>query len=283
MFEVTLHERPEAFLEHAEAWLLEREDHNNLFLSLSYARAETGRVEPGAVWAVVEQGGRLAGCAMRTPPHKVLTTSLIPIAVPSLVRSFAERFERVPAVLGPADSARDFAMEWVSLKGGRWRPGMEQGVYRIDDVVTPRGVPGRVRLATEGEVDLAIAWGEGFATDTGVAFPTAPEVIRSWIESGLLYVWEVDSRPVCITVAHGRTPSAMRIGYVYTPPESRRRGYASALVAAVSRIMLQVGCDFCVLYTDLSNPTSNAIYQRIGYRLIERVRDYDIVLPEVEP
>lgn len=281
MFQVTVHERPGDFLEHAEAWLLEREDHNNLFLSLSYARAETGRVEPGALWVVVEQGGRVAGCAMRTPPHKILITSVTPIAIPSLVRSFAERFDEIPAVLGPDDAAHAFAMEWVSMKGGAWRPGMEQGVYRVDRVDPPAGVPGRVRLATEDEAELAVAWGEGFARDTGVMFPTAPEVIQSWIDNGLLYVWDVDETPVCITVAHGRTPSAMRIGYVYTPPEARRRGYASALVAAVSHIMLHVGCDFCVLYTDLSNPTSNAIYQRIGYRLIERVRDYDIVPPAV--
>jgi predicted GNAT family acetyltransferase len=79
--------------------------------------------------------------------------------------------------------------------------------------------------------------------------------------------------------AHGRTRAGTRIGYVYTPPEARRRGYASALVAEVSQTMLERGCDFCVLYTDMSNPTSNGIYQTIGYRLIEQVRDFDIVPP----
>ena len=279
MVQVTIHERPEAFLAHAETWLLEREDHNNLFLSLSYARAETGRAEPGAIWAVVEQGGVVAGCALRTPPHKVLVTPVAPIGIPSLVRAFADRVEEIPAVLGLTDSAEAFAMEWVAVRGGGWRPGMEQGVYRLDQVEAPDGVGGQMRLARPDELELAIAWGEGFAQDTGVVFPTAKAVVESWINHGLLYMWEDEGVPVSITVAHGRTPVGIRIGYVYTPPEARRRGYASALVAQVSQAMLDDGCNFCVLYTDMSNPTSNGIYQTIGYRLIEQVRDFDIVPP----
>lgn len=279
MFDVTIHRAPGTFLEHAESWLLEREDHNNLFLSLSYARAETGRSEPDAIWAVVEQGGAVAGCAMRTPPHKVLLTDVTPVAVPSLVRAFAREFDTVPAALGPAATAQAFATEWVSLRGGTWQAGMEQGVYRLDRVDMPSGIPGGMRPARLDEVDLAVAWGEGFARDTGVGFPTAPDVIRSWIEHDVLFVWEDDGVPVSVAVAHGRTPHGMRVGYVYTPPESRRRGYASALVAALSQEMLDHGCRFCVLYTDLSNSTSNQIYQAVGYRLIAEVRDYDLIPP----
>ena len=77
-------------------------------------------------------------------------------------------------------------------------------------------------------------------------------------------------------LAQGRTPNGVRVGYAYTPPESRRRGYASACVAEVSRRMLNTGLSFCVLYTDLTNPTSNAIYQRLGYDAIADVRDFDI-------
>jgi hypothetical protein len=78
-------------------------------------------------------------------------------------------------------------------------------------------------------------------------------------------------------VAHGRTPKGARVGYVYTPPESRGRGYASACVAALSQGLLDGGVEFCVLYTDLSNPTSNAIYTRLGYYPIDDVRDIDLV------
>jgi hypothetical protein len=57
---------------------------------------------------------------------------------------------------------------------------------------------------------------------------------------------------------------------VYTPPELRGRGYASALTAHVSAEQLAAGRSFCFLYTDLANPTSNRIYVALGY---ERVCD----------
>ena len=80
-------------------------------------------------------------------------------------------------------------------------------------------------------------------------------------------IWE-DGEPVSFTGFGGPTASGIRIGPVYTPQHLRRRGYATALVAEVSRDLLARGHRFCFLYTDLANPTSNAIYQGIGYRLV---------------
>ena len=81
-----------------------------------------------------------------------------------------------------------------------------------------------------------------------------PEVERTWV------------RPVAMAAAVGPTPGGIRISAVYTPPAERRRGYATALVAALGRAQLEVGRRFCLLDTDLANPTSNAVYRRIGYR-----------------
>jgi predicted GNAT family acetyltransferase len=69
----------------------------------------------------------------------------------------------------------------------------------------------------------------------------------------------------------GATPSGIRIGPVYTPPELRGRGYASALVAELTRRLIAGGRQFCFLFTDLANPTSNSIYQRVGYRPVTDV------------
>jgi predicted GNAT family acetyltransferase len=60
----------------------------------------------------------------------------------------------------------------------------------------------------------------------------------------------------------------VRIGPVFTPPESRRHGYAGAVTAAISRAARELVGEV-LLFTDLSNPTSNAIYQRIGYRPVQ--------------
>jgi predicted GNAT family acetyltransferase len=154
---------------------------------------------------------------------------------------------------------------------------MAQGIYRLDAVTRPPPAPGSARPAEEEDVNLVMEWGEGFARDSGVGFPPGREPVLHWIERGALYVWEDEGEPVSVTVAHGRTGRSVRIGYVYTPPGRRGRGYASALVAEVSQRMLDDGCEHCVLYTDLANPTSNGIYRRLGYRLLEEVRDYDVV------
>ena len=167
-------------------------------------------------------------------------------------------------------------MAWVERRGGGWRPGVEMRIYRLDAVTPPEGVPGALREATADDLELAVAWGEGFARDAGMQFAVEEQAVRRWLNRGELFIWE-DGEPRTITVAQGRTPGGVRVGYVYTPPEARRRGYASACVAAVSQRMLDGGCTFCVLYTDLSNPVSNAIYSRLGYRPLVDVRDYDLV------
>jgi len=61
------------------------------------------------------------------------------------------------------------------------------------------------------------------------------------------------------------TEKGMTVGGVYTPPELRGKGYATSCVAELSRHILQSGKEFCTLYTDLANPTSNSIYKKIGY------------------
>jgi predicted GNAT family acetyltransferase len=90
--------------------------------------------------------------------------------------------------------------------------------------------------------------------------------------AGIL-LWEEDGEPVSLAGWGGPTPNGVRVGPVYTPPELRGRGYATALTAELSQRLLdgrlfEGGRRFCFLYTDLANPTSNAIYERIGYRRV---------------
>jgi predicted GNAT family acetyltransferase len=92
------------------------------------------------------------------------------------------------------------------------------------------------------------------------------------IEEGRLFFWD-DSGPVSMAGLTRPTPHGISVSFVYTPPELRGRGYASAVVGRLSQRCLEEGRDFCTLYTDLSNPTSNSIYQRIGYRALADVTD----------
>jgi predicted GNAT family acetyltransferase len=72
----------------------------------------------------------------------------------------------------------------------------------------------------------------------------------------------------------GVAQSITRINLVYTPPDRRRRGYATAAVAALTQQLLNSGSRYCCLYTDLANPTSNSVYRRIGYRPVCDIDQY---------
>ena len=88
---------------------------------------------------------------------------------------------------------------------------------------------------------------------------------------GAWLLWD-DGGPVSLAAYGNPTPTGTRVGPVYTPPEHRGRGYATSLVADLTAERLAAGLGFCFLFTDLANPTSNAIYARIGY---EPVADWD--------
>jgi predicted GNAT family acetyltransferase len=94
------------------------------------------------------------------------------------------------------------------------------------------------------------------------------------IEDRSAWFWETDGQRVSLAVAVGPTPNGIRIGRVYTPPERRGHGYASNLVAQLSAQLLAQGKKFCYLFTDIANPTSNSIYQKIGYRAVSDLTSY---------
>jgi predicted GNAT family acetyltransferase len=156
---------------------------------------------------------------------------------------------------------------------------MRQGVYALQQVEPPPTVAGSARVATEEDHELAVRWWIAFAEEAlhegGPGRERAEEMIEfrlSSRSSGIL-IWEDGEQTVSIAGWGGATPNGIRIGPVYTPPELRGHGYATALTAELSQRLLdgrlfEGGRRFCFLYTDLANPTSNAIYERIGYRRV---------------
>jgi hypothetical protein len=129
-----------------------------------------------------------------------------------------------------------------------------------------------MRVAGSGDALLLRDWFHRFVDEAGIGPPDVDAEVRSLVDSGSAFLWD-DDGPVCMTVAKGPTPNGIRIGYVYTPPMRRKRGYASALVAGVSQRMIDEGRRFCFLYTDLANPTSNEIYRRLGYEQVATAGD----------
>ncbi len=78
-------------------------------------------------------------------------------------------------------------------------------------------------------------------------------------------LWNDDGSPVSMAMLRAPSAGVSRIGPVFTPPGSRGHGYGSAVTAAAAQLARDAGVDDVVLFADLANPTSNAIYQRIGF------------------
>jgi predicted GNAT family acetyltransferase len=227
--------------------------------------------DPPLLITVADTHGELVGAAVRTPPRSLLLADA-PAEVALTIADFVARMRtagvpvaELPGVVGPVAAAEAFAIRWSERTGVAGRVEMRQRAFRLDTVRPPAGVAGRFRWATAGDLDLCFGWMGDFQNE---ALPAQQRVRRDQIArtiaDGRMGLWE-DGQPVSMV---GRTiPAAgvIRIGPVYTPPDLRGRGYGSACTAEVSRRALESGAIACTLNTDLANPTSNAIYQRIGY------------------
>jgi hypothetical protein len=257
-------------------FLGEREaEHNLIFGICSHVRAQPNAYGDRPPYlAAVTSGGRVVAAALRTPPFNLVLSEVDdPAAIDRLVDDRWD--DDLPGVLGPVEHALAFAERWTAREGYTNRLRLSERSFRLTEVIPPRPVAGRLRIATPDDHDLIADWMAGFIEDA-FGEPDPAEAARAtarWREGRerTLYLWE-DGEPVSLCGVGGATPNGIRIGPVYTPPLARRQGYASALVAAASQLQLDGGRRFCFLFTDLANPTANHIYQAIGY---EPVRDVD--------
>ena len=260
------------FLRHVEPALLANEAENALILGVAL-RLQGGHTfgdEPPFL-ACVEDGDEVVMIAARTPPYNLLIReeqedgdALELVAA----RLHGDGIE-LPGVHGARQVAVRFANVWGRMAGVRSEIAMEQRLYKLTEVTVPSGVSGCLRLADPEDRDLLVAWGQGFVTEAvaGAPHPDPGGLVERLTEAATLAVWD-DDGAVSMAAVSRPTPHGISVSLVYTPSEKRGRGYASACVAGLSRKQLDAGKRFCTLFTDLANPTSNALYQRVGYRPI---------------
>jgi predicted GNAT family acetyltransferase len=258
---------PAAFLEEAGPLLLADEARHNLLLALAATLRDHPEVYPDFRLWLVEDEGDAVGAALRTPPNNlVLARASSQAALEALAESLDDE---LPGIVGALPEAEQFAHAWATRNGVTPRRRMAQGVYALEQVVPITGVPGTMRFATIQDRAQVLDWFLAFAREV-LPPESDEEVLARGVDHRLssddagVALWEHNGL-VSLAGFGGPTPNGIRIGPVYTPPELRGRGYASALVAELSAGLLAGGRRFCFLYTDLANPTSNKIYERIGY------------------
>ncbi|TDE49990.1 GNAT family N-acetyltransferase [Nonomuraea mesophila] len=206
--------------------------------------------------------GEVRGAVFRTPPHPVGLFATPVEAVAPLI----EALDRdLPALAGPVEVTSE-AMRLL----GTPRRVVPERLYHLGTLTVP-DVPGRGRIAVPGDFPLLVSWYHAFHDEVELSEGDLAERVAQRLARRELFVWEVGETPVSLAGLSPAAGGVCRVGPVYTPPSCRRRGYGSAVTAFTSLTGLSERCDHVVLFTDLGNPTSNSIYQAIGY---EPVSDY---------
>jgi uncharacterized protein len=273
-----------AFYQRAEPFLMEHEAEHCLMLGICSALLRgTQRLDSEPYLATVEHEGGVVAAALRTPPFNIVLSLLADghsiEQVVSLVAADAHAvYEMLPGVLAPSAISQAFCDTWQRITAQSYKLAISERIYRLDRVIPVKGVPGEMRRAQESDRALLERWIDEFTREALVGEQINPQ---QWVDDLLeappdmrgLYVW-VDGEPVTMVGHNGPTPHGMRIGPVYTPPMQRRKGYASACTAALTQQLLNRGRQACFLFTNLANPTSNHIYQEIGYRPVTDVEMY---------
>jgi hypothetical protein len=271
------------FLERAGVLLAADEARHNLILGIAGVLRDRPQVYPEFHFWVVEDDGAPVAAALLTPPYNlILADAAAREAVPALAGALHGRGLALPGAIGNRPTVDWFNEAWVPRARVRPRLQMAQGVFALERVCPVPPTSGRARPGRPGEEAMLVDWLEAFSrealpeeafdrerTGRGVA-----RAVDAAVPEAGIWVWEDRGAAVSLTAYGSPTPTGARLGPVYTPPERRRQGYGTSLVAALSAWLLDHGRRRCFLYTDPANPTSNAIYRRIGYEQVAESAQY---------
>ena len=249
------------------SFLEQHEVENHLFLGVLASAPEGTRP------VLAEMDGKIAAACVFVERNAVAAGDTR--FVPNLLEQWQGD---VPGLVARTDLAEVWAAGWVARRGCQAKVAYDQRIYQLETVLEPRSVEGNLRPAGPRDVDQLTAWIEGFTREALAHEPVDQDAIRAGAlrrsQSNLTYFWEVGRHPVAMAALARPTRNVIGVNLVYTPPELRGRGYASAVVAAVSREGLDRGHRLCALYTDLANETSNRIYKKLGYQPVCDSRQY---------
>lgn len=276
--EVKYHKNTVAFRDSITEFLQRNEAENNLILGLvdSLAKDPTHYSDQAPLLLSILENNNTVAAALMTPPYNLVVTQAQPIHSNALIESLIDHNIHIPGILGPKQSSQFFAEAYCQRRDLKQKEKMNERVYQAEKVIHPAYPPGKMRLATKEDFPLLVDWGIGFIRDALLPQHEVEKVsamTERKIEEKSLFIWE-NHGPKSMASFQGHTPNGVRVGYVYTPEMHRHFGYGSAITASLTQHLLDKGKKFCFLFTDLSNPTSNSIYKKIGYR---EVCDFEMI------
>ena len=272
-YKVVFYQNAVDFLGRALTDLSKDETRNNLILGLALRLKDDihAYTENDPMLAIVtDEQGANAAMAIMTPPFPMILHS-DPVnseALETLADALIKSDWQILGVNGEAQASDVFALIWKQKTGLETRINTNLRAYELKKIEDFGYPPGRMRVAKESDAQIVCDMLNAMRDElVGLpGSPATPEGALKSIRLSRTFFWVVDDQIVSITTAVRPQIKGICISGVYTPPEFRRRGYARALVAEVTREMFARGYQLTNLFTDLANPTSNKIYQEIGYK-----------------
>ena len=284
MVEIQSHNDANELISFSGAYLELNESENNLPIGVAHTLCQEptcDRAESPLLLSILEQS-RVVGVAIMTPPRRLILSRFetnVEVATVHLTRYLRGIDMSIPGVVGPAAEAQAFSECWTEGRAGvSSKVAMRMRVFEAKTVTDVPLSPGKLRLAGITDHPLMTQWIVAFSEAVGepVDVDSAKSNVEQYIKNRQLYIWG-DGGPVSIAKEFRPTKNGTTINTVYTPPEYRDKGYATSCVWSLTKKLLSDRYSFCNLYTDLSNPTSNSIYTKIGYVPLGDALSFDFV------
>ncbi|WP_142344229.1 GNAT family N-acetyltransferase [Bacillus cereus] len=266
MIQLHVYEDVLRFKEDVTPFLEKNEQENNLILGVLQV------VQEPIFMAVAKRGEEIAVVFLQTVEKQMIvaTSEIAEEDIVELAKKLTKVYPDIPGFIGNKKVIQKLAEEIAILEQKKIVVGMEQGVYELKRVKKKWNKDEIFRTINSDELPLIEKWIYQFCED--VKLPTtkeeAKQTAHTLITTNRLFGLEVDGKLVSVAAKTRPTTNNITVNFVYTPKEERKKGYASNCVAALSQRMLDEGYKTTTLYTDLANPTSNKIYQEIGYEQI---------------
>ncbi|WP_406162940.1 GNAT family N-acetyltransferase [Streptomyces sp. NBC_01005] len=223
------------------------------------------------IFGWLESGGEVNAIFYCTPRGRLTLTPLSAEQAVTLAGHLAGLDHSLSSVIADHETATTFAEIWQQHTGAAAVPFWRAHLYRLGTLTLPEPRrEGQGRAAGEENHEHVVRWCREFCVDVAESVSIAAIDAGSWADTRFadkdFTFWETsDGVPVSIAGSTSMVGGMIRVDPVYTPAHLRGRGYAGAVTVEVSRAALTAGATDVVLFADPTNPTSNALYQRIGY------------------
>ena len=281
----TFYEDINEFYDIVLPFLLKKEVENGLLLSILNSLKQNieryGEEHP--VLCIVNGDNDIKLVSLRTPPYNQLLSYTDKLeSIDILIDALIKRKDNIPGVLGFKEGVERFSRLWSEKKGIKSKITMNERLYTLKKVAEETLGDNKFIKATGSHENIVLQWGREFMLE---ALPDRSlemverslEQLRKDLHEGRMFLLFDNKLPVSMARSAGKSVHGISVNQVYTPPSLRRKGYATECVAKLSKLLLEEGNEFCFLFTDLSNPTSNSVYQKIGYRPVIDIDEYQFI------